>query len=137
MSPTSTDDLYKGLKALGEGAFPKRCANCGRVYATAEEFLHETLLLNGRSGLRQGLDDEEKAVVELFRNCVCGSTLMDLFGNRRDVSERGQQQRDQFDRLLASMEARGVQRSIAREELRKLLRGEKSALVEGLLERQR
>jgi hypothetical protein len=49
------------------------------------------------------------------------------------VSEGGQQRREQFARASASLEAHGVERNRARAELRKLLHGEKSALLEGLL----
>lgn len=31
--------FFEGLRALAEAAFPKHCACCGRVFATAHEFI--------------------------------------------------------------------------------------------------
>ena len=81
------DDLFKGLQALAKSDFPKKCSTCGRTFNTAEEFIQQTELIRPEiSGLKQSIDDEGLAIVELFRNCPCGSTLMDAFNNRRDMS---------------------------------------------------
>ncbi|MCK9987662.1 MAG: hypothetical protein AzoDbin1_04134, partial [Azoarcus sp.] len=40
-----------------------------------------------------------QVIVELFRNCVCGSTLMDCFRDRRDTSEAGLRRRARFGEL--------------------------------------
>ncbi|MGE0082687.1 MAG: oxidoreductase [Thiohalomonadaceae bacterium] len=132
----SNDDLelYHGLTALVASAFPKRCLTCGRVYQSVDDFLHQTQgLRGGRSGLKEASDDENHTVVELFRNCVCGSTLMDVFNDRRDLSEQGLRRRRQFERLLDALEARGIERVQARQELLKLLRDGHSALLMPLL----
>jgi len=47
------DERFRGLEALERTAFPRTCATCGRVYASAAEFLNETQAVsNGKSGLK-------------------------------------------------------------------------------------
>ena len=125
-----TNELFKGLKALSDTAFPKRCANCGAEYATAEDYIKKTEDLFGQSGLKKGYDDDDNPIVELFRNCVCGSTLMDCFNDRRDVTESGLKRRELFGKLIVLLESKGIETPIARKELIKVLRGEKSELLE-------
>ncbi len=90
------DKALSGLTAL-PFAFPHTCRCCGRVYQTAEEFLSQTRnIREGASSLKEGIDDDNRVIVEVFRNCVCGSTLMDEFQNRRDDSPEGQRRREQY-----------------------------------------
>ncbi|MEW5889084.1 MAG: oxidoreductase [Pseudomonadota bacterium] len=125
--------LYAGLQALAASAFPKRCGNCGRVFATPREFLEETRRVSsGASGLKQSVDDDGRPVVELYRNCPCGSTLLDFFNDRRDVSEAGLERRRRFGELLDYLTAQGVERGLARRELLRVLRGEPSELLRRL-----
>lgn len=122
--------FFDGLRALAEASFPKRCASCGRVYETAEQFLAETAPLRpDRSGLRAGEDDDGRTIVEAFRNCVCGSTLMDVFSDRRDLSPAGARRRERFGALVEYLAARGIDRVAARAELLKVMRGEHSELL--------
>lgn len=124
-------DLFEGLHALRKSAFPKHCANCGRTFDTAEQFLAETeSIRDGLSGLKQSYDDDDSPIIELYRNCVCGSTLMDFFSDRRDFSERGVQRRKRFGELLEYLMGSGMERELARTELLKVLRGEKSELLQ-------
>lgn len=68
------------LRELEALAFPKRCACCAREYATATEFIAATLALpSDCRGLKLSQDDDGNPIVELFRNCDCGSTLMESF----------------------------------------------------------
>lgn len=123
-------DFYSGLRELAESAFPKRCRNCGRTYQNAAEFVAATEpLAADKSGLKQSLDDDGRAIVELFRNCVCGSTLMDCFNDRRDFSEAGLRRRQRFGELLAHLESQGLDPAIARSELLKVLRGQGSEIL--------
>lgn len=125
-----TNQFFKGLQALAESAFPKRCANCGRVYRTAKEFLEETQAISpGNSGLKSSTDEEGGIVVEVFRNCICGSTLMDCFSNRRDISSLGVARRKRFGELLEFLVKQGVDYNTARTELLKILRGESSLIL--------
>jgi hypothetical protein len=122
--------LYAGLQELAAGAFPKRCALCGRTYSSVEDYVTQTGRVgSGRSGLKQTFDDDGHVIVELFRNCVCGSTLMDCFTDRRDTSAAGLKRRARFGELVESLVARGLGREHARSELLKVLRGEKSTVL--------
>ncbi len=126
----SYDNFFKDLQALAESAFPKRCANCERVYETAEDFLAQTEHITPeRSGLKRSVDDHGTIIVEAFRNCVCGSTLMDFFSDRRDVSSVGLSRRDKFGLLLESLTDQGLEFTVARTELIKILRGERSTIL--------
>jgi hypothetical protein len=125
-----SDQLLANLRALAESQFPKRCANCGRVYATADEFIAATAPpANGHSGLKQGTSDEGRIIVELFRNCVCGSTLMNDFSNRRDETAAGIRRRERFDTLANGLRERGVADAEIRAELLKLMHGQPSRLL--------
>ena len=123
-------ELYAGLRAFSNQSFPKRCTRCGRQFETVEDFLLETEGVPHTSGLREGIDDDDQRVVELFRNCPCGSTLMELFGDRRDLSPTGIERRARFNQLLNLLTGDGVEPAVARQELRKVLRGEESALLQ-------
>jgi hypothetical protein len=125
----SADDVFAGLRALAADAFPKRCPACGRVYPTAEAYFRETDAVRGRSGLRASRDDDDREIVELFRNCACGSTLMNFFSNRRDASEHGRRQRERFDALLRRLQDFGIDPATARAEIIKVLRGESSEVL--------
>lgn len=133
MGDDADSGLFAGLQELGAGAFPKICPNCGRTYENLAQFLELTVPAGGHSGLKSALDDDDKPVVELFRNCVCGSTLMDFCRSRRDESADGQRRRATFNRMLRVLGRRGVALNIAHEELLKLIRGERSELIDSLL----
>lgn len=122
-------NLFADLQALANTAFPKRCNTCGRVFNSPEEFVRETESIRGVSGLKSACDDDGRPVVELFRNCPCGSTLMDAFRDRRDSSEAGLRRRTKFGEIIERLVTRGVAREVARVELLKLMRGEGSELL--------
>lgn len=125
--------LFEGLKALAESTFPKRCGNCGRIFETAQQFLSETSdITTSRSGLKGFEDDDGAFVVEVFRNCPCGSTLMDFFGDRRDNTEAGNRRRKRFEELLDFLDKNGLDRNIARTELKNVMCGERSELLDKL-----
>ena len=122
--------LFRGLETLAASAFPKHCANCGRVFMTAEAFLQETNAISEQhSGLKEGDDDDGRRIVEAFRNCPCGSTLMSLFNDRRDASPAGLLRRQRFGEMLDFLIAHGIDRDTARAELIKVVRGEHSDLL--------
>ena len=54
---------------------------------------------------------------------------MDFFSDRRDLSEAGIQRREKFEKLLGLLEDKRIDRHIARMELLKIMRGEKSELL--------
>jgi hypothetical protein len=126
------DDFYLNLKAMTETAFPKICSSCGKIYETAEDFLINTEKLGKNSGLKSSLDDNDQSILELYRNCTCGSTLMDFFSDRRDTSEKGLKRRALFEKLLTTLEEKGIPRDQGRIELLNLMRGNDSLLLRQL-----
>lgn len=121
---------HNGLYPNGRDTFPKECRSCGRVFETPEEFFSETEgIREDHSGLRESEDDEDQVIVEAFRNCPCGSTLMDSFSNRRDTSPAGQARRALFDRMLAYLVDTGIDADTARRELLTVARGGESELL--------
>ncbi|MGR9051814.1 MAG: oxidoreductase [Gammaproteobacteria bacterium] len=125
------DNVFSGLKALLETAFPKRCSNCGRVYHSVAHFLAETQdLPDGRSSLKASMEEDGSEIVEVFRNCKCGSTLMDEFGCRRDLSERGKKRRDEFDKLKTFLQRHGMSEATARQDIFEFLAGRSNRLAE-------
>jgi len=129
-----TDDCLNGLITFIESSFPKKCATCGKVYPTSTQFLSETENMpHGRSSLKEALEEDGTAIVEVFRNCACGSTLMEEFNSRRVNSPLGQQTRAEFDRLLNMLKKQNIPIEIARTELVKLFKGKKSESLDYLL----
>ena len=122
--------FFEGLNSLAESSFPKKCKTCGRKFETAEQFIRETEdIRESVTGLKQSRDDEGAIIVEAFRNCPCGSTLMDFFTDRRDQSEAGNVRRKKFNDFLIFLMENGLERKIARNELLKVMRGEKSEVL--------
>ena len=81
------------------------------------------------SGLKQSHDDDGQAIVELFRNCVCGSTLLESYRNRRDPSDKGIMRRKQFQDMVEKLTAMGCPEETARNELLKFMRGQPNDLL--------
>lgn len=130
LPPHVDPTLLAGLRALAESSFPKRCGTCGKVYESVADYVTQTdNLASGRSGLKQSQDDDGQTIIELFRNCSCGSTLMDFFSDRRDLSEAGEKRRRRFDELLAYLADRGLDRAVARAELLKVTHGQPSEIL--------
>lgn len=124
--------LYQGLQALSDSAFPKKCANCGLIYETMDDFLSQTKEISQKSGLKQSYDDDDSTIVELYRNCVCGSTLMDFCSDRRDTSASGLQRREKFSSLIEHLGKAGIDTGTARTELLKVMNGEISELLKNI-----
>jgi hypothetical protein len=132
MEPGSEFDpeLIRGLEALAETTFPKHCKCCGRSFADVADYVMQTEAVpNGRRCLKQSLDDDGKPIVDLFRNCPCGSTLMDSFNDRRDTTPKGEARRRRVEELTAYLIDRGLAASSARLELLKVLRGQPSEIL--------
>jgi hypothetical protein len=124
-------EFFGGLRALAESSFPKRCTKCGRVYPSAEQFLAETKgTMSSVTGLIHTVDEDGSAIVEAYRNCVCGSTLVEFFGDRRDTSEAGLRRRERFDTLMQFLVSNGLDREVAHTELLVVVRGGRSEIIE-------
>ncbi|WP_444994637.1 oxidoreductase [Aliikangiella sp. IMCC44359] len=122
-------ELFDDLVALEECSFPKKCETCGAVYNSVEDFTQKTAHINQKSGLKASEDDDGETILELFRNCVCGSTLLDFFADRRDMSEAGNNRRQAFEKVLKYIIKQGIERDVAREELKYYLKHKKSELL--------
>jgi len=125
-SKYSNDEFTQGLCELATSAFPKRCSTCGREYQTSEQFLRDTALL--RNGIK-AYSENDQSYLEIFRNCPCGSTLLEVYKDRRDTSVRGVKRRDQFRSLLEHLVKNGLPTDIARRELLKIVHGESSEIL--------
>lgn len=127
--------LFADLQTLSDSAFPKQCSTCGRIYDSPEDFFRDStapVAPTATSGLKESSDEKDEFIVELYRNCRCGSTLMDVFMDRRDQSERGLKRRALFGKLLDSLERKGMNRAEVRNELIGMMRGRPSARLEAL-----
>lgn len=115
---------YKA-QPLEHESFPKHCTNCGKVYHDEIQFFQETSSIpHKRSDIRPVEDDPEveNIYLEVYRNCSCGSTLMERFHSRRDLSEAGLERRAAFEHMLGNLELAGVPREEARQSLLRLIR---------------
>lgn len=128
----NSNDFFRNLTTLSEEAFPKYCKTCNMVYHSAQDFIDKTKSVSGNSGLKGAYDDNDLPIVELYRNCICGSTLMDFFSDRRDGSAKGLKRRALFEQLLSTLVAHKIPHRLAREELLTMLRGGRSELIENL-----
>jgi hypothetical protein len=129
------EKILDGLRVLSKTAFPRKCATCGRVYNSFEEFISESRPLEGRSGLLENIgcpEEGDDPIVEIYRNCVCGSTLLEFAINRRDTSEHGLRRRAIFNKLLKLLVKRGLSGEVARNELLLLLQSKKSQVLENM-----
>ena len=128
----SADSFFTGLKSIVDSAFPKECSMCGKIYNNVQDFINETIKINNQTGLKQSYDDDDQPIVELYRNCSCGSTLMNFFGDRRNNNEAGEKQRAKFGELIDFLVNEGIEPTIARNELLKTIRGEKSDILKNI-----
>ena len=132
------ETFYRGLRELVDSTFPKQCTKCGRVFDTKEQFLAETepvkdITLQDRSGLFSLEGGPVETSVGLFRNCVCGTTLMADFQDRRDKSAEGARRREQFSSLMDMLSDKGMPLYTARMELLRVLGGGGSDAIEKLI----
>ena len=118
---------FQHLQSLESQYYPKVCNNCHRVYETPESFLLETCALH-RNGIKSCEEEDGSVVIEVFRNCCCGSTLLGNFSNRRDMTDDGVERRKIFAELLGFLELQGVEKEKARQELRNLFSGKRVSL---------
>jgi len=123
-------EWYSGLRPSGESAFPKTCRNCGRVYETPDDFFTETVNIRPEeTGLRVCDDEVDGVIIEAYRNCICGSTLMDNFSDRRDMSPAGRERRERFGQMLDYLVKIGLNADTAYAELLKVARGGESKIL--------
>jgi len=118
----------EGLNALFTDTFPKKCTYCGKIYHDEQQFFAETTS-PGLTSLKSYEEDNGKQVVEAFRNCSCGSTLMDEFADRRDNSDKGLKRRKRFDEIVNQLVTKGLERQRVIGELKKFIRSGESEFL--------
>jgi hypothetical protein len=124
-------ELQEELAHLVSDSLPKVCQSCGRRYEDLDAFLQNTHRIPFATGLFQREEGEDgNDIIDLIRNCPCGSTLMVVFHNRRQHSPRKQRKRRLFDRLMHVLEQEGVETETARTELRHAVRNEPTPLLD-------
>lgn len=72
------------------------------------------MLISGAGSEIREIHDEGDSYLEVFRNCSCGTTLMELFNSRRDLSFEGIRKREGFSLLLSSLCKSGMEPDVAR-----------------------
>lgn len=125
--------LQQGLMMLIGTAFPRRCANCGRVYKTLEEFISKAKPLPRTHSLKAIPDEVGNPASELNRSCVCGSTVLELVQERRALTPEGRKRRKIFGELMETLMQLGWSENDARAALLKTMNGEKSERLVALL----
>lgn len=126
------DRIFQGFQALVASSFPKTCRCCGKVYPDVASFFEETRSLGRGSDIRPSETDDGEPELMLFRNCSCGSTLMEDFAERRDTSEQGRLRRALFAELKGVLVRRGFAEAEAHDELLKVIHGEPSEKLSAL-----
>ncbi|GLQ31768.1 oxidoreductase [Litoribrevibacter albus] len=127
------DPVYEGLSSFFDDSFPKKCSVCGKVYHSSQQFFAETSPPAVSNKSLKSSEEDGEVVVEAFRNCQCGSTLMDVFSNRRDTSEKGMLRRKKFEQVLHMLTEQGLEPGQAKQKLQQFLRtGESSVIQEAI-----
>jgi hypothetical protein len=107
------------LNTLYAEKFPKKCNSCDRVYHNREEYLAAT----APTGERHVRFEPKVEKVQEFRNCVCGSTLLIMLPERRDMSEFGHERRAIFDQMVVLLkELKDIDTEEAKIIVRKIFR---------------
>lgn len=120
-SKDKINELLDGLSELADSPFPKECAHCGKIYKSLDQLLNET-----QPGSEK---NNQVGSVELSRNCQCAHPIEIQFNDRRDQGELALKRRDLFQNLLNVLTENGMPHSMAKSEIKKVMRGERSSLL--------
>ncbi|MEH6823149.1 MAG: hypothetical protein V7629_04460 [Motiliproteus sp.] len=121
-------EVFDGLQALSDSAFPKQCESCSKEYVNLEQLVAETTPPQG-GGLKEAVD-YLKPRVEMECLCSCGSLLTEAFNDRRASEGVGSQRRSLFERLLRLLSEGGMPVKMAKKELIKVMKGQSSELLD-------
>jgi len=129
LNTTPIDHQFiRGLNQLAASSFPKSCSHCGRLFVSAEQFLSETEDLE----LINSKFKESYNLPKALRKCPCGSELEEVT-DRRILTEKGHKRRDTFERMLAILEKKGIDKHIAKSELIRATHGRISTFLENIM----
>ncbi len=134
-SVKSSQGSYKGLHILRKNAFPKQCVCCGNLFKHLKEFLKNTQQVSTGSGLMEYKISSCLGctqVVALYRNCVCGSTLLVFCKCRRNTSSLGLRRKELFGQMWEQLKERGISHPLIRNELLRVVHGKQSKLLTNL-----
>lgn len=123
---SSLTEVFEGLQALSNTAFPKQCSNCSKEYLNLAQLIADTEPQQG-SGLKQSGSLQPQ--VELERLCQCGHLLSETVNDRRSGDAIGNQRRMLFERLMRLLTEGGMPEKMAKKELLKVMKGQPSELL--------
>lgn len=120
-SKGKVNEILDGLSKLADSPFPKECPSCGKLFDSLDQLLNET-----DPGSEH--NNQEGAVI-LSRQCPCSHTIDILFNDRREQGELADKRRQLFQNLLNVLTDNGMPQSMAKTEIKKVMRGERSSLL--------
>lgn len=115
---------------LLESIFPHDCEHCGKTYHTYRDLINNTRSVEDAGTVKSETRDEGKRMVRIYRVCNCRQPLHIEVENRRDMSPEGINRRDKFGQVLKVLTAAGIAENDARDELLKVLHGERSEILD-------
>ena len=129
---SDNQELFQNLRALEGAAFPKACKKCGQRYQNEREYIEKTSRYHDVPSFTESASEDGKTYLKLVRQCVCGEPILDHFGDRRDMTRKGELKRQAFEKVILSLQSHGLDRTQARKELLNHLNNRKSPLLEKL-----
>jgi hypothetical protein len=128
---TIAQKLVDGLQAIANEQFPRSCKSCGRFYESPKQYFEDADPPATSNGLQETSRDKQgRPGLQLFRHCPCGSTLLEFFKERRDLSPAGKRRREKFGEVMNVMTKAGLEFEIAQQELLKFLDGQESEIIQ-------
>jgi hypothetical protein len=121
---------FEDLKSKFYNEFPKTCASCDRVYDTLDDFINRTRPIAQGSGVLDAINHPQRKIFDLWRDCICGSTMMMVCDERRDLSEKGIKIRESIGGILNDLMARGLNYEEAKSKILSLIYGKRIPLEE-------
>lgn len=120
-SSDKVNQILQGLSELADSPFPKECASCGKLYDSLDQFLNET-----QAGEEQ---NDQSGSVLISRLCQCQQPISVQFEDRRAKGELATKRRELFQHLLDVLTENGMPQGMAKAEIIKVMRGERSSLL--------
>lgn len=124
--------LFNNLQALEDASFPKECNNCSLVYLNEKEYIQKTVPYEKKPELVEDLNEQGDVYLKLVRRCPCGQPILDHFGDRRDQSKQGEIRRRAFQKVVDSLQEKGLSAESARQELLNHMKNKGSKVLESL-----
>lgn len=120
-SNDKVNKLLDGLSELADSAFPQECQHCHKTYNSLDQLLNET-----QPGDEQ---NEHNGNVAISRLCQCQQPIKVAFSDRRAKGELARKRRELFQHLLDVLTDNGMPHGMAKSEIIKVMRGERSSIL--------